>query len=371
MRIGIHASDLDNDRIDGTRVYIWNILKHLGNINKEDEFFIYHGKKFNSRLTPSNFDNYNIKSLPKAISWTQTVFSKNIKQDKLDFLWMPVQNIPLLKSKKIKTTVTIHDLAFKRFPKFFPLIDRIKLNILANISINRSDKIIAISNSTKKDILNFFPKIEEKKITVVYNGFDKEFFSKKSPNMETIGIMNTYKIDSKKYFLYVGAIQPRKNLNLLIDAFEKIKTIYPEYKLVFAGALAWKEKGILKKIKQSVFRNDIIITGTIPFQHQPALYQNAKIFIFPSLYEGFGIPILEAFASSVPVICANNSSLPEVAGDSCLYFNTYDSESLVSAMKNVLENEILCENLIASGLKRSENFSWEKCAKETLDVILN
>lgn len=369
MKIAIHAADLDHDRIDGTRVYMWNMLKHFGEIDSESEFLLYHGEKFNPRLVPVSFKNYVVRSLGKALAWTQTNFVFALKKDKPDLLWMPVQNIPFFKSKKLQTTVTIHDLAFKYFPKFFPFKDRFKLNLLAKISISRADRIIAVSESTKNDILKFYPKISEEKITVVHHGFDKDLFERRSPALESEGVLKRYDLVSKKYLLYVGAIQPRKNLILLIEAFEKIKTIHSDFKLVLAGAPAWREGGVLKRIEESVYKNDIVITGTIPFEHQPALYQHASVFVFPSMYEGFGIPVLEAFASQVPVVCASNSSLPEVAGEAALFFQTHDKEGLTGCIKRILDDENLRSELCSKGIERLREFSWEKCAKKTLEVI--
>ena len=177
----------------------------------------------------------------------------------------------------------------------------------------------------------------------------------------------------KSYILYAGAIQPRKNLDILVEAFEKIKEKSAgwrtDLKLVLAGAPAWKYKGTLKKIAESRFSGDIIITGTIGFDKMPALYRNAKLFVFPSLYEGFGIPVLEAMASGIPVICARNSSLVEAGGEAALYFETENGKELVDCMEKIIEDETLEKELINKGLEHVKNFSWEKCAQQTIDVL--
>ncbi|NTW27494.1 MAG: glycosyltransferase family 4 protein [Candidatus Moranbacteria bacterium] len=371
MKIAIHAADLDHERIDGTRVYLLNMLKNFGLLSKNDVFVIYHRADFNPNLTPPTFVNYEVKKASFPWLWTQTCFAWRLWWDKPDVLWMPVHNMPILRRKNLKTVVTIHDLAFKIFPEYFPKKDLVKLNRLSDLAICNANRIIAVSQATKNDILKFYPQIAGEKISVIHHGFDVELFSQVSSEKEKNQILSKFKIQNSKFILYVGAIQPRKNLGVLIEAFEKIKAAgsQADLKLVFAGAPAWQFESTLEKIAGSQFAKDIIITGTIPFALLPTLYQNAQAFVFPSLYEGFGIPVLEAMASGTPVVLADNSSLPEVAGDSALYFKTNDSASLVGCLERILKDSELRAVLVGEGQKRAAGFSWEKCAKQTLDVI--
>lgn len=370
MKIAIHASDLDRDRIDGTRVYILNMLRQFGKISTNDDFLVYHETDFNAQLAPPEFENYSVKSLGKFPAWTHTKFAWEIFRKKPDVLWMPLHNLPFLRRKSLKTVVTIHDLAFKFFPEYFTRKDLFKLNFLADRAIRNSDKIIAVSNSTKNDILKIYPEIEAEKITVVHHGFSAELFSQEISKEKSGSVLKSYNLQPDSYLLYVGAIQPRKNLIVLIEAFEKIKETHPEMKLVFAGEKAWMWEGIVERIESSFAKEDIIITGSVPFCDMPALYQNASVFVFPSLYEGFGIPVLEAFASGVPVVLANNSSLPEVGGGASLYFDGKNSEDLCVQIKSVLDDPSKKEEMIKRGLERVKEFSWEKCAKQTLDTIM-
>ncbi len=382
MKIAIQAADLDYDRIDGTRVYLLNMLRRFGTLSENDKFIIYHRKNFNPELTPPELANYKIKKIFCPFFWTQTGFLRAIRSDKPDVLWMPMHNIPLLRNKKIKTTVTIHDLAFKYFPDHFTKIDLIKLNFLAGMAIRRSDKIIAVSESTKNDILKFYPGIEEQKIKVIYHGFDSSLFKKNSSREEIKNLLSKFQILNSKFILYVGAIQPRKNLEILIEAFnlykkEKCADPNPFYKkdsnekikLVLAGGKAWKWEKILESAKNSPYSKDIIVTGTLPFKEIRTLYQNASLFVFPSLYEGFGIPILEAFASETPVISSQNSSLQEVGGRAVKYFESGNCKDLCYKIEEVLENENLRKKMIERGIAQLESFSWNKCASETLDWI--
>ena len=379
MKIAIQAADLDASRIDGTRVYILNLLRRFGGLAPRDDFYIYHKSEFNPELAPPDFPNYKIKKIKSPFLWTQTRFAWELLKDKPDILWMPMHNIPLMRSKKIKTVVTVHDLAYKYFPDYFPGKDLILLNMLGDMAIKNAGKLIAISESTKRDILKFYPSVNADKIRVIYHGFDAELFQKNIPDKEKNEILSKFKIQNSKFILYSGAIQPRKNLGRLIEAFEIFKksplsSSLPkgerdDLKLVLAGERAWLWKSILAKAENSPFKNDIIITGKLKFGDLSALTRSAGVYAYPSLYEGFGIPVLEAFASKVPVILSNNSSLPEVGGGAAQYFRADSNEELAEKIKTVLLDESLRKQMIAKGLEQIGKFSWEKCARETLDWI--
>ena len=372
MKIAIQAADLDWKRIDGTRVYILNLLKYFGRIDPVSQFLIYHRKKFNSELTPPDFSNYKILRKPFPFFWTQLRLCQSLLKEKPDVLWMPMHNIPIFCSKKIKTVVTIHDLAFKYFPDHFKKYDLIKLSLLAGWAVRRSDRIIAISEATKKDILKFYPKIKEDKIKVINHGFDKNVFEKVRDSEKEQEMRNKLNIQGR-YILYLGALQPRKNLKTLISAFEKLKNSsggeYSDLKLVLAGEKAWLWKGIFEQIKKSPVASDIITPGKISFKNVGHLMRGAAVFCFPSLYEGFGIPVLEAFVSRVPVVCANNSSLPEVAGKAALYFQSKDHEELAEQIKKILDSPEIKDAMISRGLAQAGKFSWERCARETLEYL--
>lgn len=370
MKIAIQAADLDNKRIDGTRVYLLNVLKYLGKISPDDEFIIYHKNKFNPALIPPEFSNYKIKKLNFFKLWTQTKFAFGVWRDRVDVLWMPMHNLPLIRRRALKTVVTIHDLAFKNFPETFPRQDLMQLNFLTDLAVKFSDKIIAVSESTKSDILKFYPKIKEDKIRVIYHGFDAELFQDELAPQEMESVLKKYDLKQEKYLLYVGAIQPRKNLVILVKAFEIFKEKEKsDIKLVLAGGKAWRWQKTIEVIERSPFKEDIILTGGISFEELAILYRNAKIFVFPSLYEGFGIPILEAFASGVPVVTAKNSSLTEVGGDAVEYFENNNTDDLAAKIIKVLSDEVLQTGMIEKGLTQINKFSWEKCAKETLAFI--
>lgn len=373
MKIAVDCADLDSKRIDGTRVYIKNVLNQLGNLAQEDEFFLYHRKNFNIRLQPKKFSNYQEKIIPYPFFWTQTRLAFELLKEKPAVCWMPIQQIPFLIAGKIKTVFTAHDLAFKFFSDCFEKKDLWKLNFFIDSAVKKADGIIAISQTTKKDLLKIYPFLSEEKIKVIYHGFNAEEFKEKNPkNWEVVLQKNGLWLKNKiiPFILYVGAIQPRKNLETLISAFEKVKQKEKnELKLVLVGDSAWLAEKTLQRAKKSVFTNDIILTGGVSFEDLNVFYQKAEMLVFPSLYEGFGLPILEAWASNLPVIVGDNSSLKEIGGLAVEKFSTFSSDELAVKIELLLKNRERKESLIALGKEELKKYGWRKCAQETLDFL--
>lgn len=369
MKIAIQVADLDHKRIDGTRVYILNLLKQFGGLDENSEFLLYHKKKFNSELTPPEFLNYKIVKKSFPFLWTQIRFAYELWKDNPDILWMPMAALPLFRRKRLKTVITIHDLAFKYFPEYFTRKDLRKLNLFADYSIKNADKIIAISEATKKDILKFYPEVSAEKIKVIYHGFSADIFSQERNIMKENELKDKLGIKGE-YILYSGALQPRKNIEKLIAAFELYKQkTKSDIKLVLAGERAWLWENVEQKIKNSRYRRDIVMTGRLKFCDIGHLFRGAGVFVYPSLYEGFGITVLEAFAAGVPIITANNSSLAEIGGNAALYFNAADANALSMQIEKIINDKNLQSELIVKGKKQLKKFSWEKCAQETLEYL--
>lgn len=369
MNIAIQASDLDHQRIDGTRVYMKEILKRFGTLDPVTEFDLYHRGVFNPNLAPPEFTNYQEKKRPFPFAWMQTRFAWELFREKPEKLWLPIQAAPLFVPSATEVTATIHDLAFKRHPETFPKLDLLKLNVLLDVAVRRADKLIAVSQSTKDDLLHFFPDLPEERIRVIHHGFDSEFFGTKLPD-EILGeTLLHHALKPQTYVLYVGALQPRKNLTRLIEAFDIAKKSMFEMKLVLAGEPAWLADGILAARKKSAYKEDIILTGRASFEEVRALYQGARLFAFPSLYEGFGLPVLEAFASDVPVLSASNSSLREVGGRAALYCNASSVHDIAEKLERLWSEEELRAELVARGREQLKKFSWDRCARETLEYI--
>jgi glycosyltransferase involved in cell wall biosynthesis len=261
-------------------------------------------------------------------------------------------------------------LAFKFFPDHFPSKDLRRLNFFTDYAIQNADRLIAISNSTKNDILKLYPQIKEEKIKVIYHGYDKSLFRENIPLEEIKKVNTKYQLLNTRYILFVGALQPRKNIETLLSAFEELRRSekYKNLSLVIAGSPGWLAENIIEKIKKTP---GAIMTGKFKTEDLPALMAGAEVFVLPSLYEGFGLPVLEAMACGTPVIAADNSSLREIVREAGILFDPYSSSQLAKILQEVLENDQLQKKLRAKGLERAKGFSWEKCARETLEALKN
>lgn len=250
------------------------------------------------------------------------------------------------------------------FSETFTPITLLRYKFLFPRTLKTADRIIAVSNSTKRDLINYF-NIPEEKIKVILEAADEKF---KLLNKEEINeVKQKYNLNFP-FILYVGTLEARKNIPTLIKAFYKIKKKNIEHKLVIAGKKGWKYKEIFETIDKLDLQNDVVFTGYVSDEDLPALYNAADLFVYPSIYEGFGLPPLEAMACGTPVITSNTSSLPEVVGDAGIMVDPCDVDGLTQTMCDVLTNDGLREDMIKKGLERAKMFTWEKCARETLKV---
>lgn len=274
---------------------------------------------------------------------------------------------PIL-SNKTKTVLTIHDLSFIHFsqythPKNLPYM-------LKNVpySIKRADHILTISESSKKQIVEYY-KVNPEKITIVTPAVDHTDYYPRSKS-DISKIRAKYNLPSN-YVLYASTLEPRKNVNGVLDAYIKLdKKLKQKVGLVLAGGKGWKDESIIANISQSKKNGEnITITGYVPDEDLPAIYSGAELFVYPSYYEGFGIPLLEAMACGVPVISADNSSLPEVVGKAGLYIKADDTNSLVSAMSRMLTDRTLANKYRLMGIEQARKFSWEKSANDLIRLF--
>ncbi|MFH1183075.1 MAG: glycosyltransferase family 1 protein [Candidatus Moraniibacteriota bacterium] len=372
--IGIDAADLCHQRIDGTRIYIYNLLERFGKIAPETLFYIYLKGKINPELHFKTFPNYLLRNADYPFFWTQLKLPGLLKKEPPDVLWMPLHNMPFMRPRGIKTVITIHDLAFKLFPDLFPKRDLFLLNRLTAYSVKAADRIIAVSHSTARDLTEIF-NVPPHKIRVIYHGYNSKLFHlpDAGEKIQIRNVKNKYQISRQaKYLIYVGAIQPRKNLGVLVSAFERLKTLHTfrDWKLVLAGSDAWMVEELKNQISTSIWQKDIIMTGNFSISDLPYLLWGAEIFVFPSLYEGFGIPILEAMACGVPVITARNSSLMEVSGKHAIYFEAQRVDDLATSIRELHESDKKKNEMVRGGLEWVKRFSWDETARKTYEFLI-
>lgn len=367
MRIGINL--LSYREIGGIVIYIQNLLKNIGEINKEDSFFIFTGEKTLLNLT-FNYRNFHIMKIPidsyrkiKRVLYEQLNFPLWLKKYKTDILFNPTVSGPIFwPGKKI---TTIHDCAYDRFEEFDSLQTKIYFKLMFWGTKYFSKKILTVSNFSKKEITKLY-KINANKIEVIYEGV---------PELPEIGddfiqeTLNKFKID-KTYFLYLGNWRPRKNLPGLIRAFKifKEKTKL-DWLLVIGGGKDKRFLDLEKDINQNQLEGKVILTDVLSREEVSALYKKAVALTFPSFYEGFGLLVLEAQSLGIPVLTSNTSSLPEVAGEAALYVNPYNIEEIVQGMEKIAFDENLRQDLIQKGFENIKRFSWERSAKQLLDIF--
>ena len=273
-----------------------------------------------------------------------------------EHLLMPLRSIP--------TILTIHDLIFRKMPEHHKPLNRWYLNLSLPLFSRRADHIIVVSEATRSDVIQAYG-ISEDKISVIPEAAAPRFTPQPAEMIQAV--RQRYQLPDQ-YLLYVGTIEPRKNLLRLLKAWEKLYKTSEVPPLVIVGSRGWLAEDFFNALENSPFRNDALLTGYVRDEDLPALYSAATAFVFPSLYEGFGLPPLEAMACGTPVVCSNTSSLPEVVGDAALLCNPTDVLALTDALKRIVNDTELQQTLRERGLKQAAKYSWERTAKETLAI---
>lgn len=372
FKIGINARYLQRQK-SGIERYIEELIIHLASIDSETEYFLFFtdSNPVPSLQLPQNF-NIVVSSFPgkKAwlrLFWEQLILGYELKKYNINLFHGPAFFVPFWKPKNCKYVLTVHDVTFIKYPEAFTKLTQFYYKLLFTHSLKIADCIIADSTSTKNDLMKHYG-TPEKKIKVVYLGVG-DMFLKEKILIEEKDIKEKYGLQDK-YLLFTGVLSPRKNVERIIDAFSTLKQddAYKDYCLLIIGRKGWLYQDLFDKIEKTPNKGDIKIIDYVSDRELSIIYALATIFIFPSLYEGFGLPILEAMAGSCPVITSNVSSMPEVAGDAAILINPYSVDELVAGIKQITTNSMLREELQRKGLLQVKKFSWGQTAVETNNI---
>lgn len=365
MRIAVDARGINWYRGTGIGTYTDKVLRYLLKMDKKNYYHVYWS---GANYEDFQLDNSNIVIASKRNRrfFEQNYFPKNLENRKIDIYHVPQNGIGINENIKCKKITTIHDLIPYIMPETVGRGYLLKFLKEVPKAIELSDAVITVSEWSKQDILKFFP-IDKDKIFVtplaaedIYIPMDKEkcrdFLSKE------------YNIN-KPFILYIGGFSPRKNVKSLITAFAKIyKDLNKDYNLVIVGATRDQGEYLSQFSNNLEFASKIIFTGFVLEEHLPILYNGCDVFVYPSLYEGFGLPPLEAMNCGTPVVTSNLTSIPEVVQDAGMLINPYNEDELPEALVKLLNDESLQKEYRERGLKRAQDFSWAKTAEKTLEV---
>ncbi|MBI4009045.1 glycosyltransferase family 4 protein [Candidatus Roizmanbacteria bacterium] len=370
MIVGIDGNEANVKEKVGVSVYTLKQLEHFQkSANKNLQFIVFLKYKPSDDL-PNENQFYKYQHVPGNFLWSQTflpieLYRRRVFGQKIDLFFSPAHYAP--RFCPIPFVVTIHDLSYFYYPAEFLKKDLHQLKSWTKYSVEKAKKVIAVSNTTKKDVIKFYG-IDDKKIEVIYNGYEKNL---KAQNSNVKATTQKLKLEKNKYILFVGTLQPRKNIDTLIEAFGYFKKQNPSFKLIIVGKKGWLYDHIFKLIEDFKLKRDVIYRGYVTDDELGNLYKNAFSFVLPSFYEGFGIPVLEAMGYGCPVISSFASSLPEVGGDASLYFDPKSPSELAEKLTNLKDNKELRKQLIEKGKVRIKQFSWQKCAEQTLQILKN
>ncbi|HOW60456.1 MAG TPA: glycosyltransferase family 1 protein [Candidatus Moranbacteria bacterium] len=356
MLIGIDSSRAFLKDRTGIEEYSYQVIKNLADKLKEHEIILYIRK--NQKVDFELPKNWKIKKINFYYLWTQVGLSLEMFFHPVDVLFIPAHTVPVIHPKN--TIVTIHGLEYEFCPNAYSFWEKIYMRCSIRKSCQWGKKIIAVSENTKKDLINLY-KIKEEKISVIYNGYANEFSVSGSE----------YKMPDIKYLLFIGRLEERKNVIGIIKTFEVLKEQYKiPHKLFLAGKPGFGYGKIKNEIAKVNCRKDIIELGFIDKNKKAELLKKSDVFLFPSFYEGFGLPILEAQSAGVPVVTSNVSSIPEVANGSAILVDPNNSEDIADAVYKLISDENIRQEIIKKGQENVQRFSWEKCAEEIAQILM-
>ncbi len=369
MRIGINGFEAVVPRFGydhkgfpkrvGSSEFCFQLLNRINKIDEKNDYLIFLPQNPTADL-PEETDRWKYKVIPNKRLWTIFGLTREIiKPHNLDVFFSPTHYGPLY--APCPQIISILDVSYKHFPEMFPKKDLLKLALWGKYSINNAQKIITISDSSKNDIMNEYH-VSADKVDVVPLGIKDVKVSK----MNKSDFIKKYDLKNP-YVLFVGTLQPRKNIEKLIEAFSLIKD--ENIDLVIVGRRGWDFQKILDAPEKYGILERVKFLENVTNEDLPLFYKHAELFVLPSLYEGFGLPILEAMQYDCPVITSDVSSLPEAGGDAALYFNPNDAKDIADRIEKVLNDEKLKKQMVAKGHEQIKKFSWDKSAKEVIKIF--
>ncbi len=368
MKIGIDGNEANIEERVGIGEYAYQVIKQLANFQDRHQFTLFLKEKPRSDL-PRESSNWRYVVFGPKHFWTQISLPfKLYFSYKLDLFFSPTHYAP--RFSPIPRVIAIMDLSYIYYPHLFRKKDLIQLKSWTNYSLKKATRVITISQFSKKAIIDYY-KIDPERIFVTYPGYKKEIYHPNYSQTEIEEIKRKYSLTD--YLIFVGTIQPRKNILRLIEAFYQLCPIYPKLKLVLIGKKGWLYENILRTINHPKLKNKVLYLGYVEDKIIAKLYNGALAFVLPSLYEGFGLTVIEAMASGVPVIVSNTSSLPEIVGEAGVLVDPISPLSITEGILKIIRKDqrYFRENLIKKGLAQVKKFSWEICGLETVRILEN
>jgi glycosyltransferase involved in cell wall biosynthesis len=371
MLIGIEATRANKPTKTGVEWYAWHVIQELKKLTQGDgnSWVLYSNQVLTGGLEtlPENWYEDRIK-WPLPFGWTQFRLSYELKKRKVDALWLPGSTLPRYVPKQ--TVVTVHDIGFHRFPKLYkPRQVHIHERAMKEIA-HKAARILTVSEFSAREMVEAYG-IDSKKIAITPLGIDHDVY-RPIKDVEAIEErLRRYQIP-QPFFVYIGRLEAKKNTSTLIKAFTQFKIrrgVGDPYRLVLIGPPGFGYDEIKREIAASTVKSDILELGYVPESDMPYILNAAEALVHPSLYEGFGIPPVQAMACGCPVISSNAASLPEVCDDTALLFSPTQLEALVEAMRRIAEEPGLKEKLRIAGVTRAGRYTWKATAEKTLPVL--
>lgn len=370
MRIGVNTLYLLPGKVGGSETYIANIIKWLIKLDKDNEYVVFINNEcrgYFENISPNIktiLCPINASSRPIRILWEQLVLPFQLKKHKIDLLFSGGHTKPFI--TLCKSVLVIFDMQHVNQPYFFSTFFISIVKLIIYISAKTSDYIITISNNSKNELLRHY-KLPSERVIVTYLSSDEDVFFKR-PVKEVKAVKEKYNLP-KRYMHYAAAPLAHKNHISLLKVLKSIKKEIPDINLVLTGARDYGEGPVDNCIKTLGLEDDVLFLGWLSFDEVACVYSGAELFVFPSLHEGFGMPVLEAMCTETPVVCSNIEPLKEIVADGALLFDPYDEQSMEDVIVSVLNSSDIKNSLISKGAKRAEFFTWQATAKSTLEVF--